>query len=209
MDFEGGVCNELMGVRFEGCSLALTPSLAPSLNHSLTRSLLIERRETWAWNSLLCCRSCHVPWAAISQGWPTTTFSSAPAATNLSTWPTWTFRCMRIWQPWRASRELKFWCSLSLDWSLFMTPPGQTCMPMLCRDAETVPMVSDTLVIPCEDPDTFADRPILFRMSCAARRESVLVLVNMIDSQPCDRSADPNCPDDDRYQVMWRCSTCV
>jgi pantetheine hydrolase len=75
--------------------------------------------------------------------------------------------------------------------------------------AETVPMVSDTLVIPCEDPDTFADRPILFRMSCAARRESVLVLVNMIDSQPCDRSADPNCPDDDRYQVMWRCSTCV
>lgn len=70
--------------------------------------------------------------------------------------------------------------------------------------AETVPIPSDSLVTPCEEADEFADRPILYRLSCAAKRNALLLLVNMIDMQPCDAATDTNCPDDGHYQV-WCC----
>lgn len=67
--------------------------------------------------------------------------------------------------------------------------------------AETVPAVSGTGVNPCNEADDFANRPILLRMSCVAQKQSILVLINMIDYQPCAPSADPNCPEDERYLV--------
>ena len=67
--------------------------------------------------------------------------------------------------------------------------------------AETVPAVTDTLTTPCNEAKEFADRPILYRMSCAAKEASLLLLINMVDSQPCDTSTDSNCPEDGRYQV--------
>lgn len=67
--------------------------------------------------------------------------------------------------------------------------------------AETVPLVSDPYVTPCDEADVYADRPILYRLSCAAKKNSLLLLVNMIDSQPCEISTDKNCPEDGRYLV--------
>jgi pantetheine hydrolase len=67
--------------------------------------------------------------------------------------------------------------------------------------AETVPAVSDPVVTPCDDAVMYVERPILYRMSCAAKKNSLLVLVNMVDLQPCEISTDENCPEDGHYQV--------
>lgn len=68
--------------------------------------------------------------------------------------------------------------------------------------AETVPAVTESIIIPCDKAEEFADRPILLRMSCAAKRNALVVLVNMVDSQPCSAATDSNCPEDGRYQVQ-------
>mmetsp|Transcript_21353 Transcript_21353/g.36134 ORF Transcript_21353/g.36134 Transcript_21353/m.36134 type:complete len:415 (-) Transcript_21353:175-1419(-) len=66
--------------------------------------------------------------------------------------------------------------------------------------AEVIPEISDTLICPCEQEDDFVSRPILYRMSCAARKAKILVLVNTIDWQSCDPQDDANCPTDLHYQ---------
>lgn len=69
--------------------------------------------------------------------------------------------------------------------------------------AETVPLVTDSQITPCDDADVYADRPLLYRMSCAAKKNSLLLLVNMIDLQPCEVTTDSNCPEDGRYLVSY------
>ncbi len=54
-------------------------------------------------------------------------------------------------------------------------------------------------VIPCGD-SAFSDRPILQRMSCAAKNNQQLLLVDMIDNVDCSASTDSNCPSDGHYQ---------
>lgn len=80
-----------------------------------------------------------------------------------------------------------------------LEPVHQANRTDLYAYAETVPAMSTTSVIPCNESNDFADRPIQLRMSCVAQKHSILVLVNMIDYQPCVPSADPNCPEDERY----------
>lgn len=53
--------------------------------------------------------------------------------------------------------------------------------------------------VPC-DHDYFLDKPILRRMSCAARTNGVSVLVNMVDWIDCNSQTDEDCPNDGHYQ---------
>lgn len=63
---------------------------------------------------------------------------------------------------------------------------------------EVIPEVADT-VNPCGNA-AFNDRPILQRMSCAARKNKQLLLVNMIDNMACNTATDSSCPSDGHYQ---------
>ena len=42
-------------------------------------------------------------------------------------------------------------------------------------------------------------REILFSLSHIARNNGLYVVANMGDIVPCDRTTDPHCPPDDRY----------
>ena len=65
---------------------------------------------------------------------------------------------------------------------------------------EAIPDVDiNSPIVPCGE-SSFTDRPILSRISCAAKSNEVLVLVNMIDTQPCSSETDKNCPADGHYQ---------
>ncbi|NXA47123.1 VNN1 Pantetheinase, partial [Nothocercus julius] len=53
--------------------------------------------------------------------------------------------------------------------------------------------------IPCTDPKRFAPAPVLERLSCMARNNSIYVAANIGDKKLCN-SSDPSCPSDGRYQ---------
>ncbi|GIY59336.1 pantetheinase [Caerostris extrusa] len=50
---------------------------------------------------------------------------------------------------------------------------------------------------PCSQPGQYADRPILYTLSCIAQHNSVYVVANMGDIQSCE--GDPDCPSDGTY----------
>merc|ERR1712232_16968 len=46
----------------------------------------------------------------------------------------------------------------------------------------------------------FNKQPILTRISCLAIQYNIIIVLDMGDIQPCDKSLDSNCPSDGRYQ---------
>ena len=64
--------------------------------------------------------------------------------------------------------------------------------------AERIPESSDK-INPCFNSD-YKTSPILYRISCAAQKYSLTVLVNTIDWIDCDVTVDSNCPADGHYQ---------
>ncbi|XP_060798616.1 biotinidase [Neoarius graeffei] len=65
---------------------------------------------------------------------------------------------------------------------------------------ETVPDPGAVTWSPCADPDRFQNTEVLHRLSCMAQKNSLFLVANMPDCQPCNRSVDPLCPADGRYQ---------
>ncbi|BFZ23469.1 hypothetical protein BsWGS_26508 [Bradybaena similaris] len=53
---------------------------------------------------------------------------------------------------------------------------------------------------PCNDPDLHQGTEILRELSCIARNNSLFLVANMGDKQPCNIKTDPHCPKDGRYQ---------
>ncbi|EDO35528.1 predicted protein [Nematostella vectensis] len=53
---------------------------------------------------------------------------------------------------------------------------------------------------PCLDPGINKTTPILYRLSCLARKYAMYLVVNMGDIKPCQKASDPHCPGDGRYQ---------
>ena len=54
--------------------------------------------------------------------------------------------------------------------------------------------ISQRNFVPCDDIDTFANEPVLRRLSCLARRFSMALVVNLGDVQPCQPLVDDRCP---------------
>lgn len=59
--------------------------------------------------------------------------------------------------------------------------------------------IGETGPVPCADP-AFNDRPIMQRMSCAAKSNELALLVNTIEWIDCSAATDSNCPADGHYQ---------
>lgn len=84
-----------------------------------------------------------------------------------------------------------------------LVPADQDSRASLYPFAEKIGVVDNNNVsaasIPCGSSD-YNDRPILQRMSCAAKENQISVLVNMVDWIDCDAAIDENCPNDGHYQ---------
>ncbi|KAF7691374.1 biotinidase [Silurus meridionalis] len=65
---------------------------------------------------------------------------------------------------------------------------------------ETVPDPGAVTWSPCADPDKFPNTEVLHRLSCMAQKNGLFLVANMADCQPCNRTVDPRCPADGRYQ---------
>lgn len=63
-----------------------------------------------------------------------------------------------------------------------------------------IPTNESQLISPCITPSSFVNSPILLRMSCSARKNKIIVLINMIDWVDCSVVDDSNCPSDGHYQ---------
>ena len=82
-----------------------------------------------------------------------------------------------------------------------LTPTKAESRSDLYPFLEVIPDVnSSQLISPCLTPQQFASSPILLRMSCTARNNKILTLINIIDKQECSSSTDLNCPIDGHYQ---------
>lgn len=79
-----------------------------------------------------------------------------------------------------------------------LTPGPQNQRSDLYPYIEVIPEVSAN-VTPCGDA-SFSDRPILQRMSCSAKNNKQLILVNMVDNVACSSTTDATCPSDGHFQ---------
>ncbi|KXJ21613.1 Pantetheinase [Exaiptasia diaphana] len=63
---------------------------------------------------------------------------------------------------------------------------------------EDIPDPMKTNLTACNDPTTNLTTPIIYRLSCLARDNSIYIVANMGDIKVCHK--DPHCPKDGRYQ---------
>lgn len=80
----------------------------------------------------------------------------------------------------------------------FGLAPDTSSRETLFPYSEKIPESSEN-VTPCGNID-FNDRPMLSRMSCAAKSHNISILVNTVDLVSCSQSSDSNCPEDGHYQ---------
>lgn len=65
------------------------------------------------------------------------------------------------------------------------------------RVIEFIPDPKVVLANPCQESEEFSNRPILTTLSCMARNNSIVVVANMADIQPCQQ--ETGCPDDGHF----------
>ncbi|XP_064611046.1 pantetheinase-like [Liolophura sinensis] len=53
---------------------------------------------------------------------------------------------------------------------------------------------------PCEEPHKYPNTDVQWRLSCMAKNNSIYIVANIGDRKFCNKTADPRCPDDGRYQ---------
>ena len=56
------------------------------------------------------------------------------------------------------------------------------------------------VICPCSTSTPSQDLEVFHKLSCIAKENTIMVAANIADKQPCDRSNDPNCPENDFYQ---------
>ena len=65
---------------------------------------------------------------------------------------------------------------------------------------ETIPDPLQVQWSACSDPDRFSSTEVQRELSCMAKNNSIYLVANMGDLQPCDAGTDTNCPPDGNYQ---------
>ncbi|CAG5123943.1 unnamed protein product [Candidula unifasciata] len=65
---------------------------------------------------------------------------------------------------------------------------------------EQIPKPLASAWSPCGDPSLHQNTEVLHDLSCIARNNSLYLVANMGDKQPCNVRTDPKCPKDGRYQ---------
>jgi pantetheine hydrolase len=65
---------------------------------------------------------------------------------------------------------------------------------------ENIPLPLEPPWSPCSEPDLHPQTDVLRELSCLAKNNSLYIIANMGDKQPCDNKTDPKCPKDGRYQ---------
>ncbi|GIY59328.1 biotinidase, partial [Caerostris extrusa] len=63
---------------------------------------------------------------------------------------------------------------------------------------ETIPDPKKTRVNPCDEPEIYSQRRILYTLSCLAKEHSIVLVANMGDIQNCQEH--PQCPEDGVFQ---------
>lgn len=80
------------------------------------------------------------------------------------------------------------------EYGLF--PPIESRMKLKAF-LENIPDPNSISYNPCQEPETFSDKPILYTLSCLARRNGVIIVANMGDVQPC--KGEKECPKDGEF----------
>ena len=65
---------------------------------------------------------------------------------------------------------------------------------------EDIPDPTKTEWNACDEPKPDNSTAIMNRLSCLAKNNDIYVVVNMGDIKPCNKTTDPHCPADGRYQ---------
>ncbi|RYH21844.1 hypothetical protein EON65_20050 [archaeon] len=66
--------------------------------------------------------------------------------------------------------------------------------------AEEIDFNPSNPIVPCDHPEQFTDKPVQYQMSCVAKEQGIVVLVNTVHWVDCDSAIDSSCPEDKHYQ---------
>ena len=98
----------------------------------------------------------------------------------------------------RLAKEKKAQVIVFPEFGLTAVDSDNTTRADLYPFAEQIPEASEN-VVPCGN-ERYAATSILARMSCIAKEQQILVLINTIDWVNCNAASDKSCPSDNHYQ---------